>query len=119
MTKTTLQLFAVALLSALLSVLLYRQFESPQKVYWNSNDDDGEARYVKLVDKLFDTRSTEGFVSAAPTDFITAAEIASPAVGNIRAPLETRDSKPPQPTYDRAEVVLKQRAVPASSPCRV
>lgn len=87
MNKNTFQLFAVALLSALLSVLLYRQFDDPEKVYWNSNGD-GEARYVKLVDKLFDTRSTEGFASSAPTDFITAAEVAAPAVVNIRAPLQ-------------------------------
>jgi len=87
MNRNTLQLFAVALLSALLSVFLYRQFEDPKKVYWNSNED-GEARYVTLVDKLFDTRSTQEFVSSAPTDFTTAAEIATPAVVNIRAPIE-------------------------------
>ncbi|MFN0014258.1 MAG: trypsin-like peptidase domain-containing protein [Saprospiraceae bacterium] len=90
MNKSTLQLFAVALTSALLSVLLYRQLESPYRVYWNAPDGGGEAQYTKLVDKLFSTRSAEEFVSAAPTNFTTAAEVATPAVVNIRALIETR-----------------------------
>jgi Do/DeqQ family serine protease len=49
----------------------------------------GESRYAGLVDKLFNSRSNSGFHSAAPTNFIESAEIATPAVVNIRALLET------------------------------
>ncbi|HNE30163.1 MAG TPA: hypothetical protein PLW66_13390, partial [Saprospiraceae bacterium] len=74
----------VSLSSALLAIFLYRQFEPQRKVSWNV-DEDGQARYASLVDKLFNSRNNAGFHSSAPTDFITAAEMATPAVVNIRA----------------------------------
>lgn len=83
-----LQLFAVALTSALLSVFLYRYFEGVPEVQWPENDH-GDARYAGLVDKLFSARSNSAFHSASPTDFTTAAEVATPAVVNIRALLES------------------------------
>jgi serine protease Do len=73
--------------SSLLSVFLYSQFLSPNKVVWVGNG--GESRYAGLVDKLFNSRSNNSFQSAAPTNFIESAEIATPAVVNIRALLET------------------------------
>ena len=53
---------------------------------WNNID--GEVRYTGLVDKLFNARSTGEFHSAAPTNFIESAEVATPAVVNIRALIE-------------------------------
>ncbi|MFN8303734.1 MAG: trypsin-like peptidase domain-containing protein [Saprospiraceae bacterium] len=79
----------VSLSSALLAIFLYRQFEPQRKVSWNV-DEDGQARYASLVDKLFNSRNNAGFHSSAPTDFITAAEMATPAVVNIRAVQQSR-----------------------------
>lgn len=76
-------LFFVSLLSALLAIFIYRQFE-PRRIMWH-DDEDGQARYTGLVDKLFNARINAGFASSAPTDFILAAELATPAVVNIRA----------------------------------
>ena len=87
--KKLVQLFLVALASALLSVFIYRQFEPPMEVNWNGQDKAGEARYTGLVDKLFKARSNSSFYSSAPTDFTSAAEVATPAVVNIRALLES------------------------------
>ncbi len=72
--------------SSLLSVLLYSQLERHNQVVWNNTE--GEVRYTGLVDKLFNARSTGEFHSAAPTNFIESAEIATPAVVNIRALVE-------------------------------
>jgi serine protease Do len=88
MKKTLIQLFAVALTSAFLSVFMYRQVETPQRVFWNTTDP-GDVRYASLVDKLFNARSTSAFFSASPTNFTTAAEVSTPAVVNIRALIES------------------------------
>jgi Do/DeqQ family serine protease len=79
-------LFSVSLLSAFFAVAVYRFFEPEQHIVWN--DADGEVRYAGLVEKLFDARASGDFHSSAPTDFITAAQIATPAVANIRALVE-------------------------------
>ncbi len=79
--------FGLCLASSLLSVIIYSYFVRPSKVVWA--DDGGETRYTALVDKLFNSRATGSFYSASPTNFIDAAEIATPAVVNIRALLET------------------------------
>lgn len=73
--------------SSLLSVFLYSQFFQSHRVVWSEQG--GESRYTGLVEKLFNTRSNTSFHSAAPTNFIESAEIATPAVVNIRALLET------------------------------
>ncbi|MCC6463529.1 MAG: Do family serine endopeptidase [Saprospiraceae bacterium] len=86
--KKLLLLFAVSITSSVLSVFLYRQLEGPRRVLWNSGEN-GEVRYTGLVDKLFNARSNSSFYSAAPTEFTTAAEVATPAVVNIRALLES------------------------------
>jgi Do/DeqQ family serine protease len=71
----------------LLSVFIYSQMVDSRRVVWSENG--GDSRYTGLVDKLFNARSTNGFQSAAPTNFIDAAEVATPAVVNIRALLES------------------------------
>lgn len=77
----------ISLSSSLLSIFLFIQFAQPSRVIWTS--DDGEARYTSLVDKLFNARSNSAFYSSSPTNFTVAAEVATPAVVNIRALLET------------------------------
>lgn len=81
-------LVLVSFLSAGFAVWIYRLTMPETRVVWN--DTEGEVRYAGLVDKLFDARSTATFYSAAPTDFITAAEVATPAVVNIRALIEVK-----------------------------
>ncbi len=85
-----LPFFLVSLLSSFLSILIYSQLARPNRVIWS--DDNGEVRYTGLVDKLFHTRSNSSFYSSAPTNFTDAAEIATPAVVNIRALLESGGS---------------------------
>lgn len=82
-----LPFFFVSLVSSLLTVMIYSQLARPDRVVWTN--DDGSARYTGLVDKLFNARSNSTFYSSAPTNFTDAAEIATPAVVNIRALLET------------------------------
>ncbi len=72
--------------SSLFSVFLYSQWERRNQVIWSNAE--GEVRYTGLVDKLFNARSTGEFHSAAPTNFIESAEVATPAVVNIRALIE-------------------------------
>lgn len=80
--------FAVSLTSSVFSVFLYRQLEGPRRILWNEGEN-GEVRYAGLVDKLFNARSNSTFLSSSPTNFIMAAEVATPAVVNIRALLES------------------------------
>ncbi len=75
--------------SSLLSVFLYSQFEHRNRVIWSNAE--GEVRYTGLVEKLFNARSTGEFHSASPTNFIESAEVATPAVVNIRALVENED----------------------------
>lgn len=82
-----LPLAITCVLSSLLSLLVYSQFMRSNRVVWNTED--GEVRYTGLVDKLFNARSNSQFHSSAPTNFIESAEIATPAVVNIRALMET------------------------------
>ena len=79
-------LVIVALMSSLLSVGLYRWFEPSGKSEWS--DMEGEAKYTNFVDKLLNTRSNANLRNAAPTDFVQAAAVATPAVVNIRARIE-------------------------------
>lgn len=76
-------LFLVSLASSLFSVFLYSRFDRSTRIVWENQE--GEVRYTGLVDKLFNSRTTNAFQSSAPTHFIDAAEIATPAVVNIRA----------------------------------
>jgi Do/DeqQ family serine protease len=78
-----LSLVFACVLSSLLSIFLYTRVIQSNRVVWSGEA--GDARYTGLVDKLFNTRSNKGFLSAAPTNFIESAEVATPAVVNIRA----------------------------------
>ena len=69
-------------------VFLYSKFASPSRVVWNTSGE-GDARYASFVDKLFSARSNTAFHSSSPTDFIQAAEVATPAVVNIKALLSS------------------------------
>ena len=80
-------LAVTCILSSLLSVFIYSQFLRPSKIVWNS--DEGEAKYTGLVDRLLDARTNSKFSSSSPTNFIESAAIATPAVVNIRALMET------------------------------
>jgi serine protease Do len=82
-----LLLSLVCVASSLLSVLIYSQLISPNRVVWAEQG--GEKRLTGLVDKLLDNRTNSSFRSSAPTDFIEAAEVATPAVVNIRALIQT------------------------------
>jgi serine protease Do len=82
-----LLLSLVCVASSLLSVLIYSQLISPSRVVWAEQG--GETRLTGLVDKLFDSRSNSSFRSSEPTNFIEAAEVATPAVVNIRALIQT------------------------------
>ncbi len=82
-----LSLALVCVLSSLLSVFLYSRFAVSNRVVWA--DDEGAVKYTGLVDKLFNARTNNSFRSSAPTDFIDAAEIATPAVVNIKALTES------------------------------
>ncbi|MFZ4476719.1 MAG: trypsin-like peptidase domain-containing protein [Saprospiraceae bacterium] len=82
-----LSLVFACVLSSLLSIFLYTRFIQSNRVVWSGEA--GDARYTGLVDKLFNTRSNKGFLSAAPTNFIESAEVATPAVVNIRALIQS------------------------------
>ena len=85
--KKYLLLSLVCIASSLLSVLIYSQLIASGNVVLA--DQGGETRLTGLVDKLLDSRSNSTFRSSAPTDFIEAAEVATPAVVNIRALIQT------------------------------
>lgn len=86
--RNYLLLILACVFSSLLSVFVYSQFFAPKKVIWSGQG--GETRLTGLVDKLFDARSGSNFRSAAPTDFIESAEMATPSVVNIRALIENK-----------------------------
>ena len=77
----------VCVASSLLSVFIYSQFVAPAKVVWAEQG--GE---IRLVDKLFESRSNSSFRSSEPTSFIEAAGVATPAVVNIRALIQSGGS---------------------------
>lgn len=72
----------VAIISSILSVVTYRFFE--QRSYWNGMDEN-YSRYSKYYDAIFSDRARGKFYSSAPTNFIKAAAVATPAVVNIKS----------------------------------
>jgi Do/DeqQ family serine protease len=82
-----LSLVFACVFSSLLSIFIYNRFVQPNHVVWTGEG--GDARYTGLVEKLFNTRSNKGFLSAAPTNFIESAEVTTPAVVNIRALIQS------------------------------
>lgn len=81
-----IKIVAIALLSSVATLLLYRWIAPPVHVVWE--DHDGQARYASVVDKIFNGRSGGYLPAAAPTSFTNAAELSTPAVVNIKALLE-------------------------------
>lgn len=78
-------LVLVSLTSSFFSILLYSYwFNEPRQVIWN-DETSGEVRYAGFFDKLLNARSNAAAFGAAPTNFIESAQIATPAVVNIRA----------------------------------
>lgn len=71
----------IAIVSSILSVATYRFFE--QRNYW-SNIDANNSKYSKYYDAIFSDRSRGKFYSSAPTNFIKAAAVSTPAIVNIR-----------------------------------
>jgi serine protease Do len=88
--KNYLLLAVVCIGSSLLSVFLYSRWVAPYQIVWSNPS--GETRVAGLVDKLLENRSNAEFRSSSPTDFIQSAEMATPAVVNIRALIETGNS---------------------------
>ncbi|MCB0524339.1 MAG: trypsin-like peptidase domain-containing protein, partial [Saprospiraceae bacterium] len=80
-------IFITCIASSLLSVFIYSQFAAPEQVVWKRNE--GESHYASMVEKLLNYRSNTSVNNSAPTSFIQAAELATPAVVNIRALLES------------------------------
>ncbi len=82
--KKMLPILASSLFSALLAVVLYKQFEEPKIIYA-----DGAvvpATYTNYEGSSpFSSNFQRTFISSAPTDFTSAASIVTPAVVNIRA----------------------------------
>lgn len=79
----------VCVASSLLSVFVYSHFMQPSHVAWSDNG--GESRYANLVEKLFTARVNNSVRSSSPVNFIEAAELATPAVVNIKALLSAGD----------------------------
>ncbi|MFZ4542448.1 MAG: S1C family serine protease [Saprospiraceae bacterium] len=79
--KVGLLAILVAIISSIVSVGFYRYFE--QKNYW-SGQDANYAKYTKFYDAIFSGRDQNVFHSTAPTDFIRAAAVTTPAVVNIK-----------------------------------
>jgi len=69
-------------LSAIFAVGLYRLVEPPKEVVVRESV---PARYTNYTDELLAGKRPSQFLSAAPTNFITAASKATPAVVNIKA----------------------------------
>jgi serine protease Do len=78
-----LPIVLVAVLSSVATAFVFRWVDTPRRVVWQNAE--GETRYTNLVDKLFSARSNSAFRAAIPTDFTIAAEVATPAVVNIKA----------------------------------
>ncbi len=74
---------SISIVSSLFSIFVYRQLFDRPRISWEEGE--GEARYTNLMDKLLEQRKQGTFHSAAPTNFIVAAELSTPAVVNIRA----------------------------------
>ena len=69
-------------LSALLAVGIYKIMEEPREVIIREKV---PVRYTNYTDELLSGKRQRTFASASPTNFIAAAEIATPAVVNIKA----------------------------------
>ena len=80
--KNLVLVTVVSVLSALISVSVYKHFEKPQEVIIR---DQAPVRYTKYTDDLLSGVRQQTFTASSPTNFTTAAEIATPGVVNIKA----------------------------------
>ena len=69
-------------LSAIFSVGLYRMIETPKEVIIKETI---PARYTNYTDELLSGERQRKFISSSPTNFIAAANNATPAVVNIKS----------------------------------
>lgn len=86
--KKLLPIILSSLLSSLLAVFLYRQFEEPREVIIQEG---ASAKYASLAEDPLNEIQPRTFLSSAPTDFTSAARTVTPAVVNIQTMIETRD----------------------------
>lgn len=84
--KENFRLLLIAVLSSAISIFGYRFFDKKSAIV--GLDEHGQAKYTNFVDQLFSGRNME-FAGSAPTTFTKAAELATPAVVNIRAMQES------------------------------
>ncbi len=80
--KNVLLIISVSILSALLAVLVYRQFAPPQQVIIRETM---PATFASDTKYLADRYPERQFISSSPTDFIAASNAATPAVVFIEA----------------------------------
>ena len=80
--KTFWIALASSFLSAVLAVGLYKTLESPKQVVVRETI---PARYTNYTDELLNGKQQRKFLSSSPTNFIAAANTATPAVVNIKA----------------------------------
>lgn len=80
--KNLLVITVVSVLSALISVSVYKHFEEPREVIIKEQS---PVRYTNYTDNLLSGKQQRNFTSATPTNFTNAAETVTPAVVNIKA----------------------------------
>lgn len=85
MKRTIALIFIVSIFSSFMTVMIYKNFDTPQKVIIRESS---PAKFTNLTDRLFSDIAKRQFLSSAPTDFTSAAREVTPAVVNIRATTE-------------------------------
>jgi serine protease Do len=80
--KTILIAAAASVFSAVVTVSAMRYFESPREIVIR---DGANARYANFDDFVLSGRLQRNFVSSAPNNFISGAEVITPSVVNIKA----------------------------------
>jgi len=85
MKRTISLLFAVAILSSFLTVMIYKYFDTPTQIIYKES---APAKYTNYTDRLFSDANQRQFLSSSPTNFTAAANLVTPAVVNIRATTE-------------------------------
>ena len=85
MKRTISLLFAVAILSSFLTVMIYNYIDPPTQIIYKESS---PAKYTNYTDRLFSGTSQRQFLSSSPTNFTAAANLVTPAVVNIRATTE-------------------------------
>ncbi len=80
--KNLVLVIAVSVISAIVSVLVYKQFEEPQGIIIREQV---PVKYTNFNEEQSQFPPSRAFHSAAPTSFTKAAEIVTPAVVNIKA----------------------------------